>query len=264
MSQHEAITALIKLGWRRAAADHFGMLARLGFFVLILGIFAAIFENTPVGEASVSGLTAAHLIWYLTVTEIVVLAPGYPSRAIEVDIQSGDIAAGLLRPVSYGIGFIAEQCGTTLYRVLVMSVTGAGAAYVLSGVWLIPPWAPPFLVLAIVLGCAMIVLVGLPVGYTCAWFGASGPAFLIWQKSLFVFGGLMLPLTLYPDALESFARATPFAAILYAPASVVLPGFTAVNFAGIFASQVMWLGFFVLLAWGIDRAALHRFTRRGT
>jgi len=264
MPQHEAITALVTLGWGRAAADHFGMLARLAFFVLILSIFAAIFENTPVGEASVSGLTAAHLIWYLTITEIVVLAPGYPSRAIEVDIQSGDIAAGLLRPVSYGMGFIAEQCGTTLYRVLVMSVTGAGTAFVLSGEWLIPLWALPMTLLAIILGCAMLVLVGLPVGYSCAWFGASGPAFLVWQKSLFVFGGLMLPLTLYPDALEAFARATPFAAILHAPASTVLPGFMARDFAGIFASQVTWLGLFVVLAWGIDRAAMHRFTRRGT
>ncbi len=264
MPRREALWALIALGWRRAAADRFGILARLGFFVLILGIFAAVFNATPVAEAGVAGLKAAHLIWYLTITEIVVLAPGYPSRTIENDIQSGDIAAGLLRPVPYGLGFLAEQWGTTLYRALVMSVTGAAAAYLLSGAWVLPLWSLPFTFAAIVLGCAMIVLVGLPVGYTCAWFGASAPAFLVWQKSLFVFGGLMLPLTLYPSALGAFARATPFAAILYAPASAVLPGFAPVDFAGVFASQIVWLAAFALLAWSIDRAAMLRFTRRGT
>ncbi len=241
MPRREALWALIALGWRRAAADRFGILARLGFFVLILGIFAAVFNATPVAEAGVAGLKAAHLIWYLTITEIVVLAPGYPSRTIENDIQSGDIAAGLLRPVPYGLGFLAEQWGTTLYRALVMSVTGAAAAYLLSGAWVLPLWSLPFTFAAIVLGCAMIVLVGLPVGYTCAWFGASAPAFLVWQKSLFVFGG-----------------------ILYAPASAVLPGFAPVDFAGVFASQIVWLAAFALLAWSIDRAAMLRFTRRGT
>lgn len=179
MPQHEAIAALVALGWRRAVADRFCMLARLGFFVLILGIFASVFQATPVAEAGVAGLSAAHLIWYLTLTEIVVLAPGYPSRTIETDIQTGDIAAGLLRPVPYGLGFLAEQFGTTLYRVLVMSVVGTLAAYALSGTWLLPLWAAPFKLLAVSLGCAMIVLVELPVGYACAWFGASGPAFLV-------------------------------------------------------------------------------------
>lgn len=57
----------------------------------------------------------------------------------------------------------------------------------------------------------------------------------------------MLPLTLYPEALEAFARATPFAAILYAPASVVLPGFAPSDFAGVFARQATWLTVFALL-----------------
>ncbi len=239
MPQREAITALIALGWRRAVADRFGILARLGFFVLILAIFAAIFKATPVGEAGVAGLSGAHLIWYLTITEIIVLAPGYPSRAIESDIQTGDIAAGLLRPVPYSIGFLAEQAGTVLYRILAMSVVGAGAAYALSGEWLLPWSLAPFALVAIALACAMIVVVGLPVGYACAWFGASGPMFILWQKSLFVLGGLMLPLTMYPEAFGAFARATPFAAILYEPASVVLPGFAPSDFGPIFADQLL-------------------------
>lgn len=264
MPQREALWALVVLGWRRAVADRFGMLARLGFFVLILSIFAAVFDATPVAEAGIAGLTSAHLIWYLTMTEIIVLAPGYPVRAIESDIQSGDIAAGLLRPVPYGIGYLAEQWGTTLYRILVMSNAGCAAAYLLSGVWLLPWPAIPLALIAVSLACAMIVVVGLPIGYASVWFGASGPTFLIWQKSLFVLGGLMLPLSLYPDAFGAFARTTPFAAILYAPASVVLPGFENANFVGIYASQVTWLAIFAAFAWAADVAAMHHFTRKGT
>lgn len=43
----------------------------------------------------------------------------------------------------------------------------------------------------------------------------------VWQKLVFVLGGLMLPLSIYPGWLQSLALATPFAAMLYGPGSLV-------------------------------------------
>jgi len=50
------------------------------------------------------------------------------------------------------------------------------------------------------------------------------PVFWVWQKLLFVFGGLMLPIRLYPPLMQRFAAFTPFPDILAGPASFVLDG----------------------------------------
>ena len=44
----------------------------------------------------------------------------------------------------------------------------------------------------------------------------------VWQKLMFVLGGLMLPLELYPAFVQRAALFTPFPSLLAAPASFVL------------------------------------------
>jgi len=50
----------------------------------------------------------------------------------------------------------------------------------------------------------------------------------VWQKLLFVLGGLMLPLQLYPPLIQQLAAVTPFPSLLAGPASFVMgPGVVA-------------------------------------
>lgn len=54
------------------------------------------------------------------------------------------------------------------------------------------------------------------------WVADTTSVYLIWQKLCFVLGGLMLPLSIYPPWLRALAEWSPFAALLFGPAELLL------------------------------------------
>ena len=59
------------------------------------------------------------------------------------------------------------------------------------------------------------------IGLSSVWLTDCAPVYWIWQKCAFIFGGLMLPLEVYPAWLREIALRTPFAALMYGPGRMV-------------------------------------------
>ena len=257
-----AAGAFAALGWRRTAADRAGSLGRLALYVLILFIFWALWQATPVSELGRPDLDAARLFWYMVVTEAVTIAVGFPYRAVEDDIRSGQIAAAMTRPVPYALATLAEWLGACGHRLLLLVMAGLAAGAWMTGTVAVSPAAAPAILLSAAIGCIIALLCQLQLGYMAAWVGSPAPLFWIWQKMTFVLGGLMLPLSLYPEPFGRWAAASPFAAILFAPGSLVLdPSPGAIGSA--LASQLLWLAPVALATLLVERAAAARFAERG-
>ncbi len=62
----------------------------------------------------------------------------------------------------------------------------------------------------------------LGIGLLAFWLQDVAPVYWVWQKLMFVLGGLMLPLELYPVFIQRAAAFTPFPTLLAAPASFML------------------------------------------
>ena len=116
--------------------------------------------------------------------------------------------------------------------------------------------------LHLLISALLILLWHLQIGYAAAWLGVSAPTFWVWQKCLFVLGGLIMPLTIYPASLGAIARASPFAAMLFAPGSLMLNDRPA-HAARTLALQLAWLALSALTAVAVGRGALRRFTEHG-
>jgi len=79
--------------------------------------------------------------------------------------------------------------------------------------------------------------------------------FWVTQKLMFVFGGLMLPLAMYPAAMQKAAAFTPFPVMLFAPASIVL-GTGLVRPVILARDLALWGGVMALVVqWTYRRAA---------
>ena len=68
-------------------------------------------------------LTVEQLFWYLAATEAVAMCVGYPYRNVEADIQSGELASSLVRPVHYALATLVNWIGETTERFI--AVLGA-------------------------------------------------------------------------------------------------------------------------------------------
>jgi ABC-type uncharacterized transport system permease subunit len=62
----------------------------------------------------------------------------------------------------------------------------------------------------------------LGIGLLAFWLQDVSPVYWVWQKLMFVLGGLMLPLDLYPSVVQRAAEFTPFPVLLAGPASFVV------------------------------------------
>ena len=257
------LLAYARLGWQRTVASPFGLLGSVLLYWLILGIFWGLWSATPLHELGTGELTQERLFAYLAVTEWIAFAVGLPYREVEAEIQGGTIDMRLARPIPFGLATLAIWVGEAACRFVVLA--GAGATALLYALGTIPLTVPSaaLLLASVALSVILVLLWHLQIGLVAAWLGMSAPTFWVWQKCLFVFGGLIMPLTIYPAGLGAVAKASPFAAMLFAPGSLMLRE-GAEHAAWTIGLQLAWLTLSILCAIAVERGAVRRFVEHGT
>jgi ABC-2 type transport system permease protein len=194
----------------------------MAFFAVILGVFSSLWRAT--GEAGMTlGEGTDAFVWYLAGTEWILLSAPLIHVDIQEAIRRGDVIYRLGRPVSYVGAALAEGLGTLVARAPLLGLTAFACAFLFTG------WVPPARAIAVVVAFGLIAsglltCLYLGIGLLAFWIEDVSPVYWVWQKLLFVLGGLMLPISLYPDFMQRFAALTPFPVILAGPASFVLEG----------------------------------------
>ncbi|MCL2420241.1 MAG: ABC-2 family transporter protein [Defluviitaleaceae bacterium] len=164
------------------------------------------------------------------------------SNFIGRDIQSGDIAQRLIRPVPYHVqlvaAFHADAITNTVTRAAPMLIT----AVIFIG--LMPPTslgALGLFIAALILGGVIYSLVDLIISYTAFWLTESW--YLGWfKRALFIlFGGAMLPLWFYPDWLIAICEVLPFQFALFVPISIYLGRVPVTDAGFVLGMQLFWI-----------------------
>jgi ABC-2 type transport system permease protein len=87
---------------------------------------------------------------------------------------------------------------------------------------------------------ALIIAWYLLLGLTAFWLDDVAPLYWIWQKALFLLGGLMLPLELYPAWIRALGALTPFPSLLSGPASALTTDMTVPSGLALAVRQAGW------------------------
>lgn len=220
--------AFVRIAWSHALRARAELYGRAVFFVVILGVFTSLWR--AVAEAGMPiAAEPRSLVWYLALTEWIVLSVPPIHVEVQETIRRGDIVCQLGRPVSWVGAMFFEGMGLLFARAPILFVTAWVCAWSFTG------WTPPLRLLALVLpvglaAAALVTALQLGLGILAFWLGDIGPVSWVWQKLLFVFGGLLMPIQLYPAAVRAIAPWTPFPAVLSGPASIVIaPGVDVVR-----------------------------------
>ncbi len=215
--------AIACVAFRRRYNERSVLFGRIAFYAVLLMIFSALWRAVFAAQAAGSAPPSAEFgdyVWYLVVTEWIVLSQPSLHMEVQSDVQSGDIAYQLGRPVSYVGSKLCEGLGDLALRLIVL-----GAAGLVFGRFFAESWPDPTqLLLAALVGLLaslLMLLCLLSIGLCALWLHDCMPIYMVWQKLVFVLGGLMLPLSIYPGWLQSLALASPFSAMLYGPGHLV-------------------------------------------
>jgi ABC-2 type transport system permease protein len=209
-------------GARRVLNEPADLVVRTLFYVFILVIFSALWKAAVASNGGeIAGYSYIAMLWYVVGAEGSVIATK-PRLIEEVGeaIGQGSIAVEMLRPVSV-VGFrMAVELGEALVRLALAVVVGALLGLAYAGA---PPNATAALmaVPALILGVASIVVSQHLFAAATFWLEDAKSMWFLYQKLIFLLGGMLLPLEFLPSWLEGFARATPFMTMAYAPARLL-------------------------------------------
>lgn len=228
-----------KIEFHQGLVHRGAALGRLVFYAVVLFIFSRLWM--VVSQKANLEMGPVDMLWYLALTELIVLSSPLIHQEFEEDVQSGNLVYTLGRPQSYIWSKYAGGMGQLLSRVLFLSVAGFFFAWFFSGSLPTNPMGLiSFLPLAI-LSMGVNLLFKTSIGILAFWMQDSTPVYWVYQKCIFILGGMMLPLDIYPPWLRTIAEYSPFSAFLYGPAQAALK-----NDWGIYVHSTL-----KLLLWGV-------------
>lgn len=235
------------------------VMSRVVFLGVMLYIFFqlwhAVFSQS--GLTRLGGLTLQQMLWYLTVTEAIMLSAPRVSAAVDLDVRSGSLVNYLKRPVSYPLYSLASNLGERGVRFLVNLLVGAAVTILLVGLpqlsWqglLFFTAAIPFAFIVDFLACFL-------VGLGAFWLEDTSGVFLIYSRVSMIFGGLLVPLSLFPDGVRRVLEYMPFAAVIYGPAELLVSPSPAL-FASLLFRQLLGITVLSLFVFAVYKQAGRR------
>jgi ABC-2 type transport system permease protein len=212
--------AFARIAATEAVAERATLYGRALFFAVILGVFSALWR--AVAEAGMP-LRARHqdMVWYLATTEWILLSAPLRHLEIQEQVRCGDVAYQLPRPVAFPRATFAQCLGTLLVHAPILGVVAFGSAYAFTGT--LPSLKTLLFVVPFgLLAAAVLAELYVALGLLSFWLSDATPLYWVASKLMFILGGLMLPLELYPRWLQLVAACTPFPCVLAGPGGFVL------------------------------------------
>lgn len=271
--------ALGKIRWHSAAGKYtaVGKITFLGhlayipellwrtvFMALIIFIFAQLWRTTyrATGVTALGGLSLAQMLWYLVTTETIILArPRLVSRVAE-EVKSGDLAYRLSKPYSYVWYHYASYMAEAGIRLMINFAVGAAVAWLLVGPIPVRSMGVLCALLAAFFGLSIEFFVNMSIGLTAFWVEDAAAFELVYEKMLFILGGMMIPLDLFPGVIRRIALTLPTNLVAYRPARALV-AFDPHGIINLFGRQIFWMGGLCLLAGLVFRAGVKRVNVNG-
>lgn len=233
------------------------VLARTGFMVMVLFIFAQLWQRALPGGNTLAGFNEAQMVWYLLVTESITLSSPHVETAITNDVKSGNIAYQLIRPYSYVGYYLSLSMGEFLVRWPANFTLGALVAWLMIGAPSVQWQAVALALLATCLGACLSFLFVIALALTAFWCEENRPFFWIYSKMIFTLGGLFVPTEVYPGAVRAIAHWSPFAYMVSAPARLFVR-FEWSFWRQVLLGQMLWLLVLSLTVHAIYQAGVKR------
>jgi ABC-2 type transport system permease protein len=240
---------------RRVLAERSGLAVSLAFYVVVMSVLAGLWRAAAESRGgSIAGYTAVALTWYAATTEATTLT--LTARMIDdigSDIGSGAVAAELLRPASVLGVRVVSELGRALPRLAALCAAGVVLATLAVGA---PPSLLGLLLAApsLVLATACNVVAQHAFAGVAFWLRNAGSTWFLYQKLVFLVGGMLIPLEVLPGWLHRVASVLPFQAMAYAPARLASGHVEPL----LLAQQVGWLVVLSLGAMAVFRAGERR------
>ncbi len=217
---------IAKISTQSQTAHTANLIARCGSVMFRIWMFAQLYTASygALGKASIGGLSIAMTIWTIMLVQSFRSATRpRVDQMIGESVRTGTLALTLNKPYSFILFHYFSYMGRVLPGMA--GNLGIGIVVVLL---LVGAIATPTLVsialgsLLLFLGFTLDFFISLIIGLSAFWIEDQEPLAWIYQRIQYIFGGIIVPLSLFPDRVAALVELLPFSHLYYGAARTMV------------------------------------------
>ena len=242
----------IEISIQQQFANRGLFIGRIFLYVSVVYLFYQVFHTVS---------ATPERIWYLAITEWLILSTAPLAFQISDDIKSGQIVYFMLRPLHYLSYRFCDGLGAIVVRLGVLGVCCLALGYGLTG--MIPGSLFTWVLGSFIgfLGVVLYSVIGILIGLLSFWIREIQSVVYLNLTATFCFGGLIVPLEFYSETFRTVSFCTPYPWVLWWPAQFITG--STVNFEAAFLGWGIWMVILCFIIHLLYRKCLQEFVVEG-
>jgi ABC-2 type transport system permease protein len=228
--------------------------------LIMLALWTTVAREAPIGRFAERDFVAYFLATFI----VRQLTGSWAAWEINFEVRQGTLSARLLRPVNTIITYAVENLSAVPLR-LVVAIPVAVIALASVGSAMLPDrigeWA--LFLLALTGGWLITFLVNVAIGSLSLFMDSSVKLMDVWFAGFLVFSGYLIPVELFPPALEAFGDWLPFRYQIGLAVEIVTSRHDAAAALRLVIRQWLFIAALALLVMGLWRVGTRRFAAYG-
>ncbi len=167
---------------------------------------------------------------------------------INKQIQTGDVANQLIRPVNYKAMIFSKHLGVSMARLLLYAVPLGAAVSVFYHKPLICKAQLVYGILSVLFAYVIQFLYSLIIGLMAFWLIVTWPLNMLLAAIYKLLSGSWIPVAMFPDLLSRINMFLPFRAIYAIPVTIITTQMDRDSIIGAIVVQLVWLVILFLLS----------------
>lgn len=233
------------------------LFSKLIYLYLQFCIWSALFASNSIKNPE---LNKADTLRYIVVATLVsTVIECHVIEKINAQIQSGNIATELIRPIGFKRMLLARHLGDTAVKLLCYLVPLIVLVKVCVSLPLLCSVQIGFGILSVFLAYCIQFLYSLIIGLLAFWLIVTWPINMLLGAIYKLLSGAWIPVTMFPETLYRINLFLPFRAIYAIPVSILTSSMKVINIRQAIGVQVMWLVILyslVQIIWHVGRNKL--------
>jgi ABC-2 type transport system permease protein len=209
------------------------------YLIVFIFLWRTTYRSVGASDNTIGGLNLSQTIWYLMLAETLMLSKPRLAGLIGNGVKDGSIAYLLNKPYNFLLYHFSVGLGDSLTNMMFNLLAGGTLVWLMQA----PPpeaWGWPMVLLTMIFAWLIDFCIAALIGLS-AFIAEDVSAFdWIYQKLLFILGGMLIPLDFFPGWLRSIAQVSPFAYTIYGPARLFVDP-SLERFGSLIVGQLFWL-----------------------
>ncbi|HMS30819.1 MAG TPA: ABC-2 family transporter protein [Candidatus Saccharibacteria bacterium] len=249
---------------REDSANPRQIIAGLGVTLFRVFLLSAIY--TVAYHYGKAGLSYQNAIWSLAVYFAFIINLGIRDlfKAVEQDVQSGEVELQLIKPLNWRLVKICQTIGKNCIDFALQLAILPFFLVLLVGRPNVSFWSPVFLLqffLLIIFAVVSASCLFMSIGLAAFWLNDAKSVFRLFDKTVLVLGGGFVPIALLPHVVQTVVRFSPFG-VYAAPTQLFNPAVSVVLTSYVL-SAIAWTGVLILVSNYIWKRAQSRIEVNG-